>query len=856
MIRVTQKRDRYNIIMKIGKMTRCQFLNVNCYKALTVDDIMTWCTQLNSEKVLVVIESLDSFEVHAAVEVIKHLTCPIFINDEYIYDDLKFDNVTFTEIQLIPKQVEEITGIPQPLMPRKDLTVETSTPIIDITKHDELGEVSVVKTTADTSLELQEQLEKLSLKYEMLKEDYEQKNTEIQELRTNLEKLESALVTEQRKAISLGKEKARLEGKLELTSEKLADSQQKYTNKDSECKALNEALINKEADLQDTQGTISDLLKGKESLRVRVDTLETDLKLIQGDLTKVQEERNSMDTRVKELQGIVDEKDSEVREGTLKISNLEANIHVVTKQVDDLKKKSDTLAKNAEATAKVIVSKQATIEDLTKKLSDKEYIVSELQVALAENANENSELTSKLSDLTKQVAALTRKLEEANTSKERMCNSATKYQVALNKATEQLNRTRAELRKAQQAVTSNTNEIELETLRQELDEQGVALETARTELAEKTEENNKLQQELDDAQTKLNETMESLNTTQSKLSDIELLQDTKIAKAHEEKEKAVAQIQSEVTKLRSEAEGYATTVAQLGQNIYEMQTSLKTKENEIANLTNEKEQMMTTIQQLTQGTQITLSNYKGRARIVPVYGSGSYGVSLLAMSIAHKIEKSKVLVMDLDTRSPKLDKYTKCNPIIPSLVDIPNQLERSSFATFITHGVDYIKSNKDTLRRVEQHNRGVLDYFSGLYIAQPQDTILKADYEGLFNYLGNIYDYIILDLGLLGNPITDKFIYALSGIAYKEVLVTQNDVIDTRAAVVHMVNINCKMSNVIWVLNLSQTTTLSQSVKQLTEKAHDRVVLTMSSDMYGSDRTLDRIPIVSGMFTKIIQLLQ
>lgn len=252
--------------------------------------------------------------------------------------------------------------------------------------------------------------------------------------------------------------------------------------------------------------------------------------------------------------------------------------------------------------------------------------------------------------------------------------------------------------------------------------------------------------------------------------------------------------------------------------------------------------------------------YTGRAKVIPVFGSGSYGVTTTAVSIARKLHKAKILYMDMDLANPKADGWFKAQPILDSssLSDIPNNINKTSLGILIDYGAKFVVDNKSSIiqRVSETKNNVTVDYFGGLYGKLDTHRLKLVDFTYLLNTLGSMYDYIIVDCGKYGlsdasNELIDMFI----GIAYKSIVVTPNDRLDTRNMSLKLSQNNIDISKIIWVLNLSESTTVTPVVKKNIMGAIP-VIMPLTPSAYGKQTSFDKIPILKDKLLEIISKIQ
>lgn len=211
-------------------------------------------------------------------------------------------------------------------------------------------------------------------------------------------------------------------------------------------------------------------------------------------------------------------------------------------------------------------------------------------------------------------------------------------------------------------------------------------------------------------------------------------------------------------------------------------------------------------------------NYSGRGLIIPVIGSGSYGITTTAMSLANKLAlTSKVLFIDFDLVMPKADSWFNKNPIIQEApgFDKSNYSKYTGLGLFIEKQSDYFTHNANTLiQRVKDTKDGYLDYLSGIYTKPDTIKLVSANYTSFFNYCGNSYDYIIVDCGKFGcSDLNNQLIKLITNVAYRTVVVTTQDKFEIRTFRIKLTEAKIDVANICWLINMCKNTSLDKAVK-------------------------------------------
>lgn len=250
-------------------------------------------------------------------------------------------------------------------------------------------------------------------------------------------------------------------------------------------------------------------------------------------------------------------------------------------------------------------------------------------------------------------------------------------------------------------------------------------------------------------------------------------------------------------------------------------------------------------------------DYSGRGYIIPVFGSGSYGITTMAISIARKLPKASILYMDMDIVNPKSDAWFGKMPLIRELTDIADPLKKSGFGALLEKGSSYVIDNKRAiLQRITDTKAGsTIDYFSGAYTKVDARKLLAINFSELLSHLGNMYNYIVVDLGRFGSSdIGDELVKMFNKIAFKSVIMSLNDKFDTRTMSVRINTERIKLDNAIWVLNMSDSSKVDNIVQKSIGIAKP-VIMPKDMNIYGQGESFDKVPILKDKLAQVMDLL-
>lgn len=239
-------------------------------------------------------------------------------------------------------------------------------------------------------------------------------------------------------------------------------------------------------------------------------------------------------------------------------------------------------------------------------------------------------------------------------------------------------------------------------------------------------------------------------------------------------------------------------------------------------------------------------NYSGRGQVISVFGSGSYGITTTAFSIAMKLSaNARVLFIDFDLVSAKADTWFKVLPMIDGVPGaLPDVRKNTTLGLLMEFGIGFVVSRKSYLfRRVIPSKNGYCDYASGLCTKVDAVKFVSADLSSFITMCGNDYDFVVIDFGRLGtSDVGNQLIKVFSDISFSSVVVTSADKIDIRNMRQEISTSNINMHNMAWLVNLASNTKLDDKTKMRISPANF-MVMPFVDDFYGQrkDFTKDRI---------------
>lgn len=237
--------------------------------------------------------------------------------------------------------------------------------------------------------------------------------------------------------------------------------------------------------------------------------------------------------------------------------------------------------------------------------------------------------------------------------------------------------------------------------------------------------------------------------------------------------------------------------------------------------------------------------YSGRAKIIGVLGRGSYGISTTALSIAESLsDSSKTCYIDMDLISPNVDSFFEMSPYFKV-----NGANMTSLKVFIELGVDKMVNERALVSGKVKY-----DIITGIY-TRDNVKIVSTDFSELFNKLGGIYDYIVVDLGKTGcSAITDSIIKEVCKIADRVVAVSVRGAINVSKIVKKISRLSIEPSKTLCMFNMSEDETLNdREIGQLGR--YNSAVIPFEYSLYGKRRTYKAVPLIKSRFTTVMNFI-
>lgn len=521
-----------------------------------------------------------------------------------------------------------------------------------------------------------------------------------------------------------------------------------------------------------------------------------------------------------------DDTEDEVRQLQLQKERLETKVDSLNKQVTGL---AETLSKEKEKNSN-LEKKVAELEQENSVLSNSQGDTGKLEALLKEKesledkvAELGHELNSRVEELEKIKAELERVENELKLAKDADTNSLYELSQA-NEKVKELEGIVSDLKESRESAVDEIREKEDIISQKEKSE-----EELNNRIKELEEEVTQLNQSIDD-----NPELEELRLKYDEVCSAKQECEQKLMESNEQLNDIMEKIGGDtsiVESLKSSNEVLSTTNNALNSKVAELETRCTTLQNSNKALNENLNTLRESEQQLKDSLSalgsVGMSNgditvpafeYTGKAKIINVFGHGSHGITTFAMSACDRLsQSSKVVVVDMDITSPSLDQWANMSPYSKDMSIGLDQIYRTGLAVFVKSGISHFMSYSGMINQLKASKAGSVDYINGIYGKVSSAEIASAQYSKLFEYLGENYDYIVVDSGKLGeSSVHDSLIRDISEIAHSNIYVINGaSKIQVNAAMKKIHNASIDISRVYAFINLVTNSGISEIVKKM-----------------------------------------
>lgn len=414
----------------------------------------------------------------------------------------------------------------------------------------------------------------------------------------------------------------------------------------------------------------------------------------------------------------------------------------------------------------------------------------------------------------KKVAEVSKSLEESN-------KKLTKLQRDIDKS----NSTADELRKQNDILNEDTTKLKSELKKKDdaIDKLETAMKTSDSFLDEKLGELNRVTKQKEELEQSSEEQQKTIGELKTQITVLE----AQLKQKEDQYDLIVTQNQSE------KSSGDNAVNKQLEQTNKSLMEQLSVVKRELDSSKKSCQALKIELETAQLSSETTYSNtggtpvveevapirYTGKANIITVFSSGSVGATTLAMSIVSRMAPTaKVLYMDFDMVTPNADAWFSRTPFCQGIPNVNRDNKASALGIFYEKGVGVFTNYVDKLiSNIENTKGGCIDYLSGVYYRVARQKVYDADYTELFNTIGSMYEYIIVDLGRLGNSdVNDAVIREITNIAYRNIVVTTPDKFEVRQFDWKLKANNIDKSKIVWLFNMCTSSQIDPYIQKLT----------------------------------------
>lgn len=555
------------------------------------------------------------------------------------------------------------------------------------------------------------------------------------------------------------------------------------------------------------------MVKRFEELMVSDDILEDPISL--AEYSVIKESADSLESQVLDLKSTIDSLKETIEEKDMDINSAETSIDELKETIESLKGQLVEANKSIESGEAFKEQVEEYEAKLKQALEEKEKVAARLVVVEEDNEKLQGNVSEATLRADEEAEARIETFELLNSTILKIKELSDKLTAIESERTElasKLETAEKQLKSDKETIRTN-----LETITKL--EKSVADTDKRIELA-----NSSLTNEISQLRDKIGQLQTKLNVTEQQLEQKENQYNTLVSASGMDENGANALVETNRT-----LETISKTLReQLGAANKELEKARRNESEATKQLSSYKAQVSTLQKSLqsiasagggggSSAVVRALNIGYSQAQVITVFGSGSFGITTTAMSLAQKLAAtSKVIYIDFDLVSPMADSWFKINPMLNGIPGTMNgSIHNSGLGLFVEHGTNIISQYMNNIiKLVNKTKGGGLHYLSGLYYRPDSFKLATADYEGLFTLLSKNFQYIIVDFGRLGSSeVGDQLIKVISDIAYRNIVVTTANQFEVRNFKSKLTNLNIKLDSIAWLFNMCTTTALDPKIK-------------------------------------------
>lgn len=838
--------NKIEFVVKVGNSSNLRFRNADVYRAITLNEL----EQLSKthENAKIIVENIEEYENDSFRTFVKTIDLDrVFFyvpdNDENtcgIADELDKDIYMYLGNLYIAIStycnIDVSTEI-KPGVSMKDIKIEDiffdimngadedNTNGDTINEEDTDNETTINEDTDNVTMVNEEDtdgsdnelgINQISFDVEKFEEinNETKENNEHKESETsnNTDNKYSSTTNIKREYLLAKKENIRLSNSIE--------------SKDKEIERLNNVILKLEEQISEFQSTESNLTATINGLKLRLEkTQSTDS--LQDEINKLQCERSSLEENIKELKDKLTENESE---HLIEKDGLSSEIEKLHEDLRVARDKIDELSRALEDKDKLEEENVLSLEDSKIKLEKLSLELEELKNKYEELDNLNSELNIEIDSKNDELKECKENLDILNNKYDNISSSF----AELNDERDSLRDTVFELQ-----LSLGKKDSEIKDKDKRLSEQGIEID----ELKEKVNNIESLQDKDTELSNKLKLLEDEKDRLTEKVQSLEIDKETLLNSVNEANTRveslsihnnSIADLQDKNDRLIEINEKLNTQVDTLTEQVRKANIASSEYQRKVEEL--EKAAKKTVI--IDSKNRVLPFAYTKKAKIFNVFGSGNYGVTTTAISLANVLEfKGNTLYIDFDLVDPRADAWFKINPIVHSIAGLSeNKNKNTGLGVLLSNGIEYFIMNYNKIIfKVNRTKQGGLDYVSGIYFKSADINLASIDYGKFMDFLGSLYDNIVIDFGRLGSSeMSNNLIKIFSDVAYRNICVTTNNKFDIRAFRMRLSDLKIDKNRLAWLLNCCRTTNLDDMIKK-TLKSYNYNIMPFDSSIYGKE---------------------
>lgn len=738
---------------------------------------------------------------------------------------------------------------------------------------------------------LKKTIDGLTGKLEELKSEVKDKESKNEGLLENISKLEEQIENNSNGSAELHKSIKALEEQVEVNSKKNEELQKQVEAKDKKNEELQKSIKELEEDIKARNEALAN---GDSEYKEELERLTSTVEKANSKASSLEEENNGLKEEIKKI-GLLEEENSRLREdkdgAVAEIGNKDEEISKLSDELEKAKEKYEELTEDFNNTLDKLRESESKFKESESKLKESSGLndesaerLSECKTKLAEAEKSLAKTRDKLSTTEAKLLEAEKKFTETEIKRveleKKLETVSRKLASAESKVEETENKYRNVKEESERLAEENDKAvIEKSKLSIEIKELNNSIEEQKLLSEKELKERDNVISEKDRRISELNNNVASLSDKIKELSDNKELTKLRVDLEEIKVEKKSAEMRAETLKeqydnlmeqiggdigiiqtIRGDNEalinvnkGLKDKVAELEGRCTLLQSDNKKLNKSVSTLKESQEQLRNTLDISSKvggnGADVEVPSmvYSRSGKIINIFGHGSYGITTTVMSTAVRLGQSnKVVILDLDLSAPSLDKWTGKSPYSKEYVGLDLQL-RTGVGVLIKHGFKSFMSAAGMINSLKSNKAGSVDYITGLYARLSSNEIASAEYSELLNYLGDKYDYIIVDSGKVGESILhDSLIKSICNIAHKNVYVVNGtSVLHVNSAVIKLHNSEVDTSRVMVMLNMCTNSGISETVKKLLDGMtydvmHADTKLVFNSRPYFTENSITR----------------